>query len=320
MKRKVTLLIVMLLLVTSLSACVPRVRNVVVTNYPSEYLMKRLAGNRVNVTRLDQGSVAQLASVKSDYAKIIKEADVLFYINELQPYWELYKEDLSKANVHLVDLAERSALYQFKRFTKVSSGEESTILEGEYYPGIGRDSVDMYLMDPFLWSDPLAMTSMARTMLDWLIQTYPDDKAIFEANFTALEIEMVRLQADFQLLQNVPQPLKLVTMTPSFGNWQRSYGIHIYPVGLSKFGVLPNESQLNIIRERIIQDGVGYIVHEEGMPEEYEALFNQLKVELELEVIELSNLYTLSDKDIEASADYITKMYKNLETLEALFK
>lgn len=315
MKRSIIKIMVLFLLMTLVSACVPRTRNVVVTNYPSEFLMERLAGNRVNVVRLDTGNIPQLASVQDEYETIIKKADVLFYISELQPYWELYKDDITNAKTQMIDLAERSSLYPFNRFTNVGVNGQMHFIETPFYDDLV--TADMYTMDPFLWMDPLSMTSMARTMMDWLISVYPDDESLFLENFNELEIELVRLEADLQLLQTTGVPIRIVTMSPSFGNWQKSYGIGIYPVVMSKFGVLPNEAELDVIRARIINDDVQYIAYEEGMNQDYIDLFNRIKIELDLTQIDLNNGFTLSELDLESNNDYITKMYQNLETLEA---
>ncbi|NLC05235.1 MAG: zinc ABC transporter solute-binding protein [Erysipelothrix sp.] len=319
MKRSIIKLVLLSLMLMMVSACVPRTQNVVVTNYPTEFLMTRLAGNRVNISRLDSGEIPQLATIHNDYEAIIKNADVLFYINELQPYWELYKDDITSAKVKMIDLSERSGLYAFNRYTDVVVNNQTHYIESSYYEGLANP--DTYVMDPFLWMDPLSMTSMARTMLDWLVSVYPDDAAIFQENFDALEIDLVRLQAEMQASDDdgeVEIPVRIATMTPSFGNWQKSYGIGIYPLVLSKYGVLPNKAELDIIRERLIRDGVRYIASEEGMNEEYTALYNQIKTELNLTEIDLNNGFTLSAKDIESNNDYITKMYQNLETLEAV--
>lgn len=315
MKRKITKISLLTILLLVASACVPRTRNVVVTNYPNQFLMERLAGNRVNIERLDSGNIPQLATIHNDYEAIIKRADVLFYINELQPYWELYKDDITEAKVQMIDLSERSAMYPFSRYTNVSVTEVPHYIDTPYYDGL--TTPDVYNMDPFLWMDPLNMTSMARTMVDWLVSVYPDDAALFEENFDQLEIELVRLQAELQLLQSQNVPVRFVTMSPSFGNWQKSYDVGVYPLVMSKYGVLPNEDELTIIRDRIMNDNVQFIAYEEGMPQDWIDLFNRIRLELDLTRIDLNNGFTLSANDLESNNDYITKMYQNLETLEA---
>ena len=315
--KKLILLLVMSFLVT---ACVPKVKTVLVTNYPTEYLMNELAGNRVKVVRLDNGTVPQTAKISNQYEMLIKEADVIFYINELQPYWELYKDEINNAKIQMIDLAERSSLYNFSRYSSVTVNQQKVTLELPYYEGISNETTDLYNKDPFLWMDPLAMNSIARTMLDWLVASYPDNKEAFQENFDRLEIDLVRLQADFLKLNDNENTIKFATMTPSFGNWQKSYGIEIFPIIMSKYGALPSEKELNEIREVLESEGVRTIVKEDNLSETQLELFKQVKAELDLEEIELSNLYTLSLKDLESNSTYITKMYQNLQTLETHFK
>ncbi|QIK70211.1 zinc ABC transporter substrate-binding protein [Erysipelothrix sp. HDW6C] len=322
MKRFVTSIMAVTVLLLTLTGCVPKNKNVVVTSYPVEYLVRALAGDRVNIERLDVGANPQTSTVRDDYADVLANADVVFYINELQPYWELYRDELSdsKRSIELFDLAERSSLYTFNRYTTVEVDGSKHTLESPYYDTANFKSVDTYEKDPFLWMDPGAMTSMGRSIKDWLIEKYPDDAQQFEDRFAALEVELTNLQADYQKIRSNGKEYKIVTMTPSFGNWQRSFGIAVYPVSLSKYGVLPNEAMLNDIRTRIQQDGVKFIAYEEGMSEDQIKLYNQLKTELKLQEIKLSNLYTLSDKDVEEQFDYIIKMYQNLEALESMHR
>ena len=319
MKRLIKSTLVVVMLTLMLTGCVPKNKNVVVTSYPLEYLVTTLAGDRVNVERLDVGSTPQTAQIRDDYKEVLEKADTMFYINEIQPYWEIYRDDIISNNkIEVIDMAERSSLYNFARFTTVTAANSTHVVESPYYDTPNFERVDVYDKDPFIWMDPLAMTSMARTIKDWLVATYPDDAAKFEDRFSKLEIELTSLQADFQQIKTPAVPIKIVTMTPTFGNWQKSFGVEVYPVTISKFGALPTEAMLNDIRTSIQTNNVKHIAFEEGMTEEQTALYNQLKTELSLTEIQLSNVYSLSEKDVAEQYDYIRIMYQNLETLKSI--
>ncbi|WP_159648570.1 metal ABC transporter substrate-binding protein [Erysipelothrix aquatica] len=319
MKRLIKSTLVVVMFTLMLTGCVPKNKNVVVTSYPLEYLVTTLAGDRVNVERLDVGSTPQTAQIRDDYKEVLEKADTMFYINEIQPYWEIYRDDIISNNkIEVIDMAERSSLYNFARFTKVTAANSTHVVESPYYDTPNFERVDVYDKDPFIWMDPLAMTSMARTIKDWLVATYPDDAAKFEERFSKLEIELTSLQADFQQIKTPAVPIKIVTMTPTFGNWQKSFGVEVYPVTISKFGALPTEAMLNDIRTSIQTNNVKHIAFEEGMTEEQTALYNQLKTELSLTEIQLSNVYSLSEKDVAEQYDYIRIMYQNLETLKSI--
>lgn len=322
MKQKILKLLLIALLTTTLVACVPSDKKVVVTSYPVEFLVRTLAGERVQVERLYEGSVPQTAVIRSDYEKVLKDADAIFYINELQPYWEVYEKEINNEanNLEFIDLAERSVLYDFARYTTIRVDDEQHVVESSYYSPAAMANTDMYDKDPFLWMDPLAMTSMARTIKDWLVKNYPDEASIYEERYSQLEINLTHLQADYQNLRNHSGQILFATVTPSFGNWQRSFNLEVYPLSISKYGVLPNETLLNDIRDRLSSDTVGYIALESGLSSEQLQLYNQIKVEFDLQEIKLKNLFTLTEEDVELNADYFTIMYENLETLESMVR
>ena len=322
MKQRILKLCLVTLLTTLLVGCVPSDKKVIVTSYPVEYLMKKIAGERVNVERLYDGSVPQTATIRSDYKDVLKNADAIFYISELQPYWDTHENQIQNEanNLEFVDLAERSVLYDFARYTTIRVDNELHVVESSYYTPEAMGNVDTYDKDPFLWMDPLAMTSMARTVKDWLVANYPDEASIFQERYSQLEIELTNLQADYQNLRNYTGRILFVSVTPSFGNWQRSFNLEVYPLTLSKYGVLPNEALLNDVRARISSDNVGYIAFEPGLSNEQIQLYNQIKVEFDLQEIKLKNLFTLTEEDAEINADYLSIMYENLETLESMVR
>ena len=109
-------------------------------------------------------------------------------------------------------------------------------------------------------------------------------------------------------------------MIASFGNWQKTYGFQVYPVILSKFGALPNDEQLDLIKTRIKNDNVKYIVYEPNMTPDMIELFNNLEEELKLTRVELSNLSSLTQSQKNDGKDYISIMYENLSVLETMAK
>ncbi len=318
MKRLSKIMISLFLLLT-LTACQPKKIQVLTTNYPVSFLVEKIAGDRVEVHNLSVGETAQKAKMREDYQDLIDNADILFYIQELEPYFDLYNEEIkNQKKLKLIDLSELSSLYPFQRYTKVYTSGKYVLVEEDYYDSPLFEAVDQYEQDPFLWMDPVAMTSMARTIKDTLANEIPDDEALFTQNFEELEVELTQLQSAFQNLRDADRVLNIAVMSPSFGNWQKSFHLGIYPIVMSKYGVLPDEAMLDVIRETFIRDSVEYIAREENMPKDYEKIFNQLKKELNLQELKLSNLFSLSKEDEENGYDYIDKMYQNLEALEAI--
>jgi zinc transport system substrate-binding protein len=316
--NKLKTLMIMVLLVSALGGCSTSKPLICTTVYPVEYLVKRIGGDFVEVCSLSDGPIIQRATIKSNYQQLIDQATVVITMGQLEPYLQIYLSDIRKSRINIVDLASTSVIYEFKRYTTAYVAGSEVILESKYYEGMEFDRVDIYGKDPILWIDPIATTSMAKSIRDWLIKNYPEEKKMFEDNYLELSSELARLDAEFQSLKTRKLTMKFVSITPSFGNWQKAYGVSVYPVILSRYGVIPSDEQMQIIKQRIIDDNVQYIAFEPNLSEDLRELYNQLRTELNLTQINIHNLHTLTQNDIDGNKDYLTIMFENLSLLESI--
>lgn len=315
-KKILVLMISMFTILSSLSGCKLSVLEIGVSTYPVEYLVKRIAKDKVNVVMLSTGITITRAQAIDNFKPTLEKLDVFFQMGQLEPYISVHLDELRKSNVKIIDLVGTSAVYAFKRYTLNTIGSQTITVISDYYDGTVFNGIDMYESDPYLWIDPITMTSMASTIKKWLVTHYPEEKAFFEANFADLEVELANMDANYQELRN--KEISFISVTPSFGNWQKAYGIRVYPVILSKYGVLPNAQQLAIIKARVKEESVQYIVKDPLMSEDMLALHELLKTELGLDEIVLHSLAFLSEKDIEDKKDYMTLMYENLAVLKSI--
>lgn len=317
MKR--TVLFLSILLVTALlTGCSSEKPVVCTTTYPVSFLVERIAQDRVTLCQLSEGPVIQRATMNEDFDEMLQKMDLILSLGLLEPYMEMYRSDIRSARVDLIDLSAQSSIYDFKRFTTIMVSNSEVILESPYYEGIVFDTIDTYEKDPVVWMDAVAMTSMARIIKDWLVDKFPEDAKFYEDNYASLESELARLDAEYQIMKLRRMDIKFVSITPSFGNWQKAYGVSVYPIILSRYGVVPSGPQMEIIKQRIIDDGVKYIAFEPNLSDELRELYNDIKEELELTQINLHNLHTLTENDLEGNKNYISIMYENLSILEAI--
>jgi len=316
MKKMILIIISSILILTSLTACKLSVLNVGVTTYPIQYLVNRIAQDKVNVIQYSEGQTITRAQIVADYKDKLETTDVIFYFGKLEPYFSVYLNEFQNSSTQLIDLTSNAGVYRFQRYTVTNVGNTQVTLENKYYESNLFDNMNTYDTDPMLWLDPITMISMAGTIKDWLIENFPEEKNLFTSNYDVLKQELARLDADYQELWH--QDISFVSVTPSFGNWQKAYGIQVYPLILSRYGVLPSVEQLAVIKEKIKTDGVKLIVHEPNLTEDMEALYNAIKTELELESIELHGLSFLNELDVTNNKNYMTIMFENLNTLEGL--
>lgn len=312
--------IVIVLFVLLLTGCNQVKEYTAYTVYPVGYLLNRIGGNRIKTISVQDGSLIEKAKPVDDFVDIINNSFYFFHIGDLEPYLEMYAEEINESETNNIDLSLLNAIYKFQRYTRVSSGGMETYIESPYYDGDCFDVVDTYDYDLFLWLDPSGMLSMAKDVLDTLSSNYVEQSAFFKDNYNSLYTELTTLEASYQQLstklKNENKTIKFACMTPSFGSWQKSYGFNVYPICLSKYGTLPTEEQLAIIKQKIVEDNVKYIAYEPNMSEDMTNLFVSLELELGLKRVNLSNLSSLTTTQTNENKDYFTIMYENLSVLE----
>ena len=327
MKQKVSRLLCLVLTLFTLvlpTGCSVSKSQIAYTVYPIGYLIETIAGDSVNAVSIQQdGDTIQYATLKDDWQTILEDSGLFFHVGNIEPYYSLIRSTLRDMNLINYDLSGLNAIYKNQRYTPIY--DETGLLgytEGPFYDDPLFDHIDTTENDLNLWLNPISMLSMAEDIKNQLSDMFPEYAGTFDTNFDDLRTELVRLDAAYQALasnlryQN--QQIRMVTITNSFGNWQKAYGFEIYPVVLSKFGVLPSDAQLEVIKQRIIADDVHYIVYEPNMSEEMIELFNQLSEELNLTRVDLSNVSSRSASQSEQSLDYFTMMYDNLAVLQTM--
>ena len=318
MKKKTIIAFIIAMLTCCLTGCVNQRATVTTTIYPVKYLIEQLAGDRVDVEYISTDEFIQRAEMVPKYKDILERTTLFIYVGELEPYMDVFESEIMSYKFEILNLANLSAVNKFKRYTTVTVNNTTVTTESDYYNSDLFDMVDMYDKDPFIWLDPIAMASMASTIKDWLQSYYPEDSLIFENNFKTIQANMVRMDAEYQSLKNLN--VKLVTVGCTFGNWQKPYNVQVFPLIMSKYGVLPSDEQLAFIKKTIVENDVKFIVKDETLPEDMMALYEQVRDELKLKEISLSSLSKLSDEDKDKNKDYMTIMYDNLISLEEAFK
>ncbi|MBQ2658297.1 MAG: zinc ABC transporter substrate-binding protein [Erysipelotrichaceae bacterium] len=315
--RKALCLITVLLL----CGCTSTKQYTAYTIYPIGYLVNRIGGNRVTPISIQSNTLVQTSQIRNNYEEILNDSLVLFHIGDLEPYMDLYDEQIAEIiDLSAGDLSVLNCLYQYKRYTPVIVDGKVTFFESSFYDNDVFNDVDMYDLDPFIWLSPSGMYCMAKDVKEYLSSNYVEQSAFFEENFTQVADELIALDAAYQALASrlvkENKSIKFVSMTGSFGCWQKDFGFQVYPVCLSKYGALPSEQQLEVIKARIKNDNVTYIAVEPNLPEAMQELMSQLEEELGLKRVTLNNISSLTSAQIESGKDYMSLMYENLSILE----
>lgn len=317
MKRLLKLMLCLCMSAVLIGCSGQRRTRIAYTVYPIGYILSRLTGKDVPYQSIQQNTyqMIQNAKIVPDYENRLSRAIILFHIGNLEPYYEVFESSIEDAGVRVVDLSKGNAVYEYGRYE--SNEDENGNIAFDtvpYYEGPAFDHIDVLRQDLYLWLDPIAMLSMASEIRDWLIGRYPSNANMIEESYSSLQNDLIELDAQYQSLKN-NNGLSLVTMSPSFGCWQKSYGISVYPIVQSRYGVLPDEKQILEMEKTIIENDVDYIVFESNMSEEMTELFYRIQSDCNLTRIELSNLSCLSENEELEGKDYLSLMYQNLSVL-----
>ncbi len=316
--------LICLLLVLCLSGCNSTKRYTAYTIYPIGYLLSRIGGNRIEAISIQDRSLVQCANLREDYEEILSDSSVLFHIGNLEPYMDLYDDQIKSLGIDLSsgDLSVLNCLYEYKRYTPVVVDGKVTFVEGPYYEGDIFNEIDAYDLDPFIWLSPSGMYCMAKDVYEYLSNNYVEQSSFFTENYKQVADDLIALDASYQALASKlikeNKTIKFVSMTGSFGCWQKDFGFQVYPVCLSKYGAVPSAAQLEAIKARIRNDDVKFIAYEQNLPQEMMNLMVSLEEELGLKRITLHNISSLTASQIESGKDYLSLMYENLSVLESI--
>ena len=303
-----------------LTGCIETKRYIAYSVYPVGYLINRIAGDKVNTISIQTDEMVQVSNIVDNYEEILKDSTYFFHIGKLEPYLDLYSNEITETGVEIVDLSVLNSIYKFQRYTLVYVDGKESYVEGPYYNSELFDKIDTNDNDLMLWMDPIGMLSMANDIYQLLSTNYVEGATAFKDNYSKLESDLIGLDASYQnlstRLKKENKTIKFVSISASFGNWQKAYGFQIYPVCLSKYGALPSDEELEIIKKRFIDDEVKYIAYEPNMTEDMLNLFNQLETELGLTRVNLNNVSSLTVSQSANNKDYLSLMYENLNVLE----
>lgn len=318
--KKVIRIVASLLLVTSmLVACQPKRHKVAYTVYPVQFLLEEIGGERVETYAFSNEKNVMRSQLVEDYKDIIKNVDTIFTIGGLEPYLDIINQDILDYSPNVIDLGSKGAVIPFGRY---SSGYlDSVVVEAEtqYYENPLFENIDTYTNDPYIWLDPIMMTSMANEILTYFVSIDPDNTDYYQSNFENLKMELAYLDANYaELKQN--NNVAFASMIPAFGRYANNYGYSVSPIMISKYGNLPTKAQLEVIKVRLINDGVRYLIIEDNLDKDIVDMANSLADELDLEILNVSSLSALTTKQINEGLNYIDVMNENLQVLKTLGK
>lgn len=171
--------------------------------------------------------------------------------------------------------------------------------------------------DPHLWIDPLRMIEISRIIKDELIALNPDAEADYNANFEALEAELLTLDEEFSELLATKENKYIMVPHAAYGYWEERYGVKQIAISGLSTSQEPSQKQLTEVISQAEEHNLDYILYEQNSPNR---LSEVIQEQIGAEDLTIHNLSVLTDEDIKNKEDYISLMRYNLEILDQVTK
>lgn len=279
--------------------------NVVTSFYPLQFFSNMIGGEHVHVIQLVPSGVDphDWTPKLRDMANTTK-ADVFVYNGAGFEVWIDSFLDSVETDALIVEASRGIQLIEAG-----SKHEE----DRDHHHDHDVDDHRHGAYDPHVWTSPKQAMVMAKNILDAFISADPDNKAIYEANYADLIVQLEKLD---ELLHETVETSKLseiVVTHQSFAYMARDYGFRqVAVMGLSPQAE-PTVRDLQRISSFIKEHSIQYILFEELVSPK---LAETLAADLGIETLVLNPLEGLTEEQLAAGEDYVSIMHSNIETLQ----
>ncbi len=252
---------------------------VVVTNYPNEYIVEKLYGDHSTITSIYPDGVSI-----DDY-KVSKKQKKDYSSRDLFVYNGLIEKERDLA-MEFLDLNSELKII-----------DSAYVLETDYSP-------------EELWLNPNSLLTMAQNIKDGLKEYITSSylQKSINSHYNSLKISLSELDADYRL--TVDNSLnKVLVVNDSSLKYLEKFGLKVYCLDDDI-----SEKDLSEVID-LIEDGkINYIFNFEGA--DNTSTTDKLLKNYSLELLKLNRLDNLDDEQRDQGEDYLSIMKENLETLK----
>ncbi|MGL4644784.1 MAG: metal ABC transporter substrate-binding protein [Vagococcus fluvialis] len=305
----------LLLLLVGISACGKQEAEkedgkleIVTSFYPMYDFTKNVAKDKANVSMLIDGGVESHDYEPSakDMAKI-QNADVFVYnSNEMETWVETVLENIDTSKVKVIEASKGIELLK---------GSESH--DEEDHEGHDHDYGHSHAFDPHVWLDPLLVKKEVRTISEALIEIDSKNKDYYEKNTTEYLSKLDKLNDDYVAAFEGAKSRKFVTQHTAFSYLANQYGLEQVAISGLSPDQEPTPKELKGIQDLVKKENINVIYTESSASEK---IAKTIADATGAELAVLNPMESVSKKDRENGADYLSIMAENLEALKLSIK
>lgn len=242
---------------------------------PQAYFVRQIAADSLKINVLiPSGTDEHNFDFKPSVMKELENSDIYFGIGlELEKVVINRFTNLAK-NLHFVDTGEGLRKQDFHHENSHSHHHDDT-----------HEKKHAHNEDPHIWLDPLLVKIQAELIASKLIATYPQNKALYEANLAKFKAELDALNAQIASLLAHKKGKKFIVYHPSWGYFAARY--HLVQIPVEFEGKEPKPKDLQKLIRTAKQEKIRTIFIQKGFPQ---AMAKNLAKELNANVVEINHL------------------------------
>jgi zinc transport system substrate-binding protein len=185
-------------------------------NYPLAYFAERIGGDKISV-EFPGPADEDPAYWQPDAATVVKyqKADLILLNGAGYAKW-MDTVSMPTSKCVNTSLAFQDKYIQLEKAMTHSHG-----------PGAAHAHGDLAFT---IWLDFSLAAKQAEAIKDAFIKLLPENKSDFEANYTALEKDLLALDADMKEVAETIKNVPLVVSHPVYQYWARGYGLNVKSV------------------------------------------------------------------------------------------
>lgn len=271
--------------------------------YPYYDFAKKIGGGKIEIhTIVPPGAEPHSFEPSSKVIAQLEQADIFIYNGvRMEPWIDKVLNLLEDKDICLIDASESVELISYNKKHNDRDNDKHC-----------------YGYDPHIWVDPVNAIHISGKIKDAFAKADDDNRDIYEENFDDLRGKLQELDIAFkEALEDVPER-KIIVSHAAFGYLAKRYNIEQIAVAGVSPHAEPSPKRLAELVEIADDNKMDYIFLEALASVKTAEI---LAEEAGLEVLTLYIAEGLTEEQQNNGEDYITLMYKNVETLrKALVK
>ena len=300
----------LLLFIVLMSACnsnnesqQTKSHSVAVSMYPLEFLISKIANEHVDVdTVIPPGTDPHVYEPSSKKMIELSSNDAFFYIGaQLEAFGETLANAVAEQGLSVYQLADHEELFE----TNNDSHPNNTHEHDEESHGHQHD------YNPHFWLDPVRMSHAAEIIASDLTEIYPEFEESFRQNLSALQTELAQLDQEYATL--TIHDYTLFVTHEAFDYWTERYGVEQLSVRGVSSSQEPSQKELKQIFDEVNHLDIDHIILETISQDR---LAKTIAEEMDLRILKIHTLESLTERDIQQNKDYFDLMRENLNVIK----